>query len=344
MKTSILLKVLPVILFTLIFGNGYSQINPKIYVDPSELTSIMNRKMVIGLMEEDPKEVKRLTKKLEKNPEGLNDYRQEIKVFNDYLKSGIERYWKLNKKFEYKSMSEIKVLMDQEKKENGSKYVILMPGYLTDMDDDVMSRTDIKITALFYHRAELPLRKPDYKAYIPNGNLREKVPFSESDIHFTIIAMQENLNYMKKKGEVVNYDDYIVQTAKENCKKMEGKTILIDTALLEHRIKDIDGKIKEKYKGEYKMVNATQIDSAFSQGTENTAIIMCVPYGLMKGSTLGILSTTLLITAKIAVDCKTHQLLNQHELVRSSFGMMGKTISAEIQPRNVEGVAVCPAK
>jgi hypothetical protein len=330
------------LLFILILSaaKGYGQISPKIYVDPSDLPNMIKREMIVATMDEDPKEVKRLEKNLKKKPEGVNEYRKEIADFNANIKSGIEKYWKLNSKYEYKSMTDVKALMEIEKKNKSSKYMVLMPGYLSDTEQDVMVRSDLTVPVLIYQRAEITTRKPDYKIYLPNSKLREGMSWAESDIHFALVAMQGNLNYMIKKQKKYEFDDYLNDVVKENCTKGKGKTILIDKNLIEPKIKDAEAKIKEKYKGDFKIVDYNEINQAFAEGRKNTVVMMCIPYGLLKGSFL-IVNSSYLITGKITVDCETHEIINEHEWVHSGMGLMGKTLSALIQPRNVVGIAEC---
>ena len=334
------IKFFGFVFLMIIVMKSNAQINPKIYMDEKELPEMLHRKMIIALMDENPDEVKRLEKKEKKNPEGLTEYRNEIKEFNDYLKAGVEKYWKLNSDYEYKSMTEVNELMKDEKKNKSHKYMVLSLGYLSDTEMDFSTRSSITIRVLIWTRAEEKQTKPDYKIYIPNSNVREKVMFTQTDISFGLIAMQNNIRYIQSKNKVLNFDDYVHDVAKQNCSRMTGKTILIDKALLEAKpLKEEEAKIKDKYKGAFKIVDHDEIDKAFEEGRENTVILMCIPYGIMKGSFI-IVSSSLLVTAKITVDCSTKEILNQHEYT-SGLGLMGKVVSPLIQPRNVEGVAQC---
>jgi len=333
-------KTLIIAFCLLAFTKINAQIDPSINMDLKKLPQMLERTVVVALMDEDAKEVARLEKHIDKEPNGVKDYREEIRIFNDAIKSGMEKYWKLNAKIEYKNQSEIKDFMKGEEKSKSHDNMVLMLAFLKDHDSDVMTRSDFNIPALFYTRAEESSRNPDYKVYIPNGKIRKKIPYTETDIHIAIIEMVDNIKYMQDNNKVFKYTDFVKAMAKENCSQMDGKTILIDKELLDYKPGEGNAKIKDKYKGDFKIVDHNEITAAFNEKRANTVIMMCVPYGIAKGS-MGPLTSSMLLSGKIAVDCATHQILNEHELAGGIFSTSGKIQSLQILARNVLGVSVC---
>ena len=334
------IKILFIAFCFLAFTKVNAQIDPSINMDLKKLPQMLERNLIVVLLDEDAKEVAKLEKHLDKEPNGLKNYREEIKTFNDAIKSGMEKYWKLNSKIDYKNQSEIKDFMKGEEKAKSHDNMVLMLAYLKDHDSDVMTRSDFNIPSLYYTRAEESSRNPDYKVYIPNARVRKKIAYTETDIHVAIIELVDNIKYMQDNNKIFKYTDFVKAMAKENCGQMDGKTILIDKELLDYKPGEGNAKIKDKYKGDFKIVDHNEITAAFNEKRANTVIIMCVPYGIAKGS-MGPLTSAMLISGKITVDCATHQVLNENELAGGVFAMTGKIMTLQILARNVQGVSEC---
>ena len=162
-----------------------AQINPKIYLDNDEFPSLLKRKLIVALKEEDPDIIKKLEKK--EKSSAIEEYRKDIKEFNEYLKFGMDKYWKQNSSYEFKTISEVKALMKDEKKSGSSKYVVLFPDYLGDTETDFLLKSGLTVPIFSWMKAEGNTEKPDYKIYIPDFSLREQIKCTQTDISLALI-------------------------------------------------------------------------------------------------------------------------------------------------------------
>ncbi len=325
-----------------------AQITPKIYMQVSDLPGISKRSLVVALLEEDPKEIEKLDKKSKKNPELLANYKEEIKSYNDYIKSGIQQIWKLNNKVEFKSFSEVMELMKNEKENKSHNYMVLVLGYLE--GSRVLSRSNVSVKALIYSRAETDLIKPDYKIYIPNSDMRVKrsgfeisfsgstvdySPFAVYDLHLALIAMQNNIQYMQGKKAVIPFEKYLSSMVQKNCGQQTGRTVLIDSVILYSKgFSDSQEMIAELKDINYKITSTEEVNKAFVEGKENTYFVISLPYGIIPGG-----NYEKRAAGKIIVDCKTKEFISETEWLKPN--LFGKSNEVLIRDNDLKNLAKC---
>ncbi len=291
---------------------AYSQISPKIYGKPADLKAMAKRTLVVELLEEDPKVIEKLSKK-KKRPEKLQKYKDFIALYNEMIQDAVSKYWTFNENIEYLSAMEVKDIIKAKDK----KYVILSYFELGDIDDEWIDRSDLKVPALRYQRAERTLRMPDYKIYLPSSFVRDGQDYLESDFKFAIICMQANIRWIIENNKILHFSKYAEKIAEENCSKLKSMTLLVDSEYLFKTT--TESKVRSVYKSDLEFVHAEQLDKTFVSGEMNKAVLFTIPYALLKGSSPGRDSATL-VYFKVIVDSETGEILWVHNLSKMGYG------------------------
>lgn len=294
------MKKLSIIILLVISFLAKAQISPRIYGEKQDFENLKTRPLIIEILEEDPKTLKKLSSP--KKADELKDYISFIKEFNENFKLYVEKYWKLNSKFEYKTVTEVNAL----NKAKNSTYAVIRYISLNDIESYGL-KSGLSVPAIAYTRIESDRKRPDAKNYLPyryfNNNDKS---LNEGDYRYVIETLQANVNWIVKNDKSLNFDKFSEKMANENCSKLKGKTLLIeDNMMLKGRSMD---EAKKNYGGDLKFVTEKEINDAFVNKTKNTAVMYAAPYGIMKGGAL-VVQVSRTVFFKIIVDCETGEIL-----------------------------------
>lgn len=286
------------LMLTAVVSNA--QISPRIYGEKGDFENLKARPLLIEILEEDPKTLKKLSGP--KKADELKDYVGFIKEFNENFKIYVQKYWKLNSKFEFKTVTEVNAL----NKAKNSTYAVIRFVSLNDIESFGL-KSGLSVPAIVYTRIESDRKKPDAKNYLPFryfGN--DGKSLNEGDYKYVLETLQANVNWIVKNDKSLNFNEFSEKMAKENCSKLKGKTLLIeDNMMMKGRSTD---EAKTNYGGDLKFVSEKEINDAFVNKTKNTAVLYAAPYGIMKGSAL-VVQVSRLVYFKIIVDCETGEIL-----------------------------------
>ena len=346
-KQSTFKVCIALLLCTVFFNNCIqAQINPKIYMKLIDLEKMKRRKLLVELIEPDEDQLKKLEKKRKKEPENYDRYMSMISDYNQFVQSAVKKYWRLNKEYEFVTTSQLDKMIILKGNKKSNDYAVLRLAELSDMDYVFERKSDIGVMVLNYGRSEQLKNKPDYHIYIPKTKLRDFAMWTESEIELAVLMLHNNIDYIEDKKKVVNFDGFQEASVIENCEKLNGGTVLIDSMLIGVKdLKDILDDLDVDPKFKVQLTNNSTIQDALNKKEENTYILVCVPYGIMKPqSVIPGISVSILITGKLLIHCKDAQIYNSHEWIKSGMEMGFKKIKAVVQKRNIEGVLKCDKK
>ncbi|ESU24652.1 hypothetical protein FEDK69T_05750 [Flavobacterium enshiense DK69] len=275
-----------------------AQISPKFNGDPEDFQDLKKRTLIVEVLEEDPKVLKKLDKP--KKAEELKEYQSFIKEFNEDFRIYAPKYWTLNSNIEYKTTTEIDALQKSKNK----SYAVLRFILLNDNGTHGL-KTNLNVPALAYTRIENNRRSADSKIYLPYRALSKGKSLLEADYKYALETLQANINWIIKNDKTLHFDKYAEKMAEENCSKLKGKTILVPDYVLK------DGRSKEQaiknYGGDLKFVSDEEINNAFVTKAKNTAVLFVAPYGIVKGSAVVVQMSTL-VYFKVVADCETGEV------------------------------------
>ena len=121
-----------------------AQISPKFQGEVKELKELQSRTLIVEILEEDPKILKKLDKP--KKQDDLIDYKLFIKQFNEEFKIYAAKYWKLNTKIEFKTTTEVLAL----NKAKDKSYAILRFYNLKDNNSKGID-TRLSVSAIVFY-------------------------------------------------------------------------------------------------------------------------------------------------------------------------------------------------
>lgn len=276
-----------------------AQINPKFYGEPEDFKELKTRPLIVEILEEDPKTIKKLSNP--KKADELKDYQSFIKEFNADFKVYVQKYWKLNDKLEYKTVTEVNAL----NKAKNKSYAVLRFISLNDTGNYGL-KTGSTVPAIGYTRVESDRRGPDSKIYLPSRYFNTEKSLSEGDYKYSLEILQANVNWIIQNDKVLNFDKYAEKMAKDNCVKLNGKTLLVeDNMMMKGRSKD---EAKKNFGGDLKFVSETELNDAIVNKKKKTAVLYSVPYGIIKSSAI-VVQVSRLTYFKVIVDCETNEIL-----------------------------------
>ena len=278
-----------------------SQISGKYYGEKEDFKKMAKRTLLVETLEEDPDVIKRLSKK-ESRAQQLMDYKNFIVQYNQLIKLCVPKYWTYNANIEYKTETEIKAL----RKANSEKYVVLEYFELTDTEVDFFERSSLTVPALRYTRIEQPLRKPDYKIYLPSSYVRTGNAYLEADFKVALEGMQDNINYVIKNDKTLHFTDFSEKESEKNCSRLKSLTLMIEKSFLYK--KTTAEEAQAAYGAKIEWVEEADLNKDVVGKTKGKAALFSIPYALAKGG-IGPVSTSSLGFFKIIVDCETGDIL-----------------------------------
>lgn len=289
-----------------------AQVVDRIWAEPAALKALSKRTLVVELPEENPKVVEGFPKKTAEQDAAA--YRESLAAYRTVIEPAIREHWKWNEKIEFMTTSQIVELF--QKKSN--KHVALLKVVLTtDMGVGVytfgmgvpalvLTRTDGE--SKVSKKGELRLMKHDYQMYLAtttDENGRET--YTPERMQFTLSQMQKHLAWIGKKGKSENYLKYCKEMAKQNCRRLKGKELLVDEDGL-HKSTTRE-EAKEAYgSGSLSFVPEKELDQAYGSRASGKAALFDMPVGSASGTML-VVTITRLVYMKVAVDTETDEVL-----------------------------------
>ncbi|MBL4735622.1 MAG: hypothetical protein JKY18_09860 [Flavobacteriales bacterium] len=218
--------------------------------------AIMSRTLIVELDEEDPKEIKRLTRKEKKNPGVTAIYRNNIKLHNEALQEYLPKYWKLHDKIEFRKPAEVWALI-KAKDEN---YAILQVAEHQEAQVHLRGAYTFSVYTFSIYLAERAkqiyrwqidrvneISDKDGKvvgAKIYKGKYVFKISLrstwlSESDYHFVFKQFENNINQAAKTGKeakIMRGEFYIPKIPAARINTLKTKTLLIPQEILHEEV------------------------------------------------------------------------------------------------------------
>ena len=315
--------ILLIILFSSLSSN--SQISSYFHGDYKDFNDLKTRNLIVELLEEDPKVLKKLDKP--KKLEELKEYKREIKLYNEEIVIYAKKYWTLNSIVEFKKQSEVKAL---EKADNKS-FAILRNLRLNDIDIDFRSR--LYINAIVYTRIESNNNKPDSKVYFPVNSLKEAKLFNESDYKFCFDILQGNLNHIISNKKNISSEDYVKQLLVVNKEIFKTKTLLVRETTIHEKVTKED--CAKEYSGKVNFVSEDEINTAIINKDKVKLVLITVPYDIIKGQ-IGPFGQSMLTSYKVILDCETNKIV--YVFMPTGFGMMGQNITEFMIPQDFKNI------
>lgn len=322
------MKKILLLAFGLVSLVSTAQISSKFYGEVKELKELQSRTLIVEILEENPKVLKKLDKP--KKQKELSDYKLFIKQFNEEFKVYATKYWKLNTKIEFKTETEILAL----NKAKDKSFALLRYYNLKD-NNGVGLDTKLTVAALVYTRCETSLNQPDSKIYLPiRKDINDKF-LLEADYKYALETLQSNINWIVANNKVIDFDKYADKMSDENCSKLKGKTLLVGNDMMMKGRTQAEA--KTNYGGDLKFVSDAEINTAVVNKTKNTAVLYSIPYGIIK-TQVTIVQMASLVFFKVIVDCETGQILWMHMPGGFSYG---SNISYLLSEKEFKMMAEC---
>jgi hypothetical protein len=278
----------------------------------SEVKEVKTRPVVVMLEEEDPK----LVKKFSKKPQELAAYREEIKRVNTELPLVVSKLWVFNAVPTLKTRSEIERLRDEKNKE--FDVIQLNRIEVTDYTKNGMFRyagTSKTIATISIDLIEKQGRgNPVYYLNLPNA-----YP-TQGDMALGIQMMQNFLQARldgKKRNEISDESD-------ENKTRLAGKTLLIDKMDIKGGL--TQAQIKEAYPYPFKLVDYQTIETAILERDKNYAVVQIIP-----------LMTGVEANAHVVMSTEDGKSLAYYAPIQAT--VMGKNSEARISQRHLKNYA-----
>lgn len=289
-----------------------AQVASKVYGKPADYKAMKKRSLIVEIPEPDPKTIEKLKKKAKKKPELLKNYNEFFPMYEALITKVVEEHWKLNEEVKFMTTSEVKEIRDSKSK----KYVIL---YYTELADKGFGndwRSGLTVPALVYSRSEKSLAAHDYRVHIPSSFTHEGGKIMEADMVLAIKMMQSNIEYSIKTNKTHNFIDYGKAMTKENCNKINDKTIVFSKDMLGKKATEegVEGKSGLKMQ----FVSEQEWNDIFIEKTPEKAVFFFVPHGIGKGQ-IGPVSTAALVYLRIMVDAETSEVLYMHTVGFGDF-------------------------
>lgn len=304
-----------------------AQISPKFYGEVKELKELQSRTLIVEILEEDPKTLKKLDKP--KKQKELSDYKLFIKQFNEELKIYAAKYWKLNTKIEFKTQTEVLAL----NKDKNKSFAVLRYYNLQD-NNNHGADTKLSVGAIVYTRIESSLNQPDSKIYLPIRPDSKDKFLLEADYKYALETLQANVKWIVSNDKVLNFDKYADKMSDDNCSKLKGKTLLVgNDMMMKNRTQ---AEAKTNYGGDLKFVSESDLNNAVVNKSKNTAVLYSIPYGILKvGSVIQLAN---IVFFKVIVDCETGEILWLHMPGGMSYG---SNISYQLTEKEFKMMANC---
>ncbi|WP_375561606.1 hypothetical protein ACE193_03380 [Bernardetia sp. OM2101] len=241
-------------------SSSFAQLGAK--NNPEDIAMLKKRVLLVGIAKEDPKLIAKYKKKKDKSK--LEDYRKDIKEYNENIKAAVDKFWTFNAKVEYKSHQEIASLRKAKKL---SKYAILEHDIVTQYVGQFNTfRTKVGEKSVL----GIMLGKGKKSKYVTSA-IMPNIIASKEDFAYAILYIQNSLENFKegKKGKEMR------QEIKSNSEQLSKLTLLIDKEQLSK--KTTEAKIRSVYPYKFEIVSRDRINEAIWNREEGVCYIQVIP-------------------------------------------------------------------
>ncbi len=291
--------------FLFVFGflmvSMQGQITAEFFGTKEDFKNLSHRILIVETLVENQNVISHLKKK-DNHAKLVEEYKNFIKKYNEYIQITAYKYWKFNDSIEFKSELEVNEL----KKTRSHHYALLSYVELRDQEGESNVESIYSIPAIKYTRLETPIDKPDYKIYIPSSYIRQGNRYLEADFRVAIMAMQENIKYVMKHNENIEFQEFILDMADKNCKKLKKTTVLVEQDMLDKELPESKAKLHCGAKVEF--VSIDEIDQHMFYKTKGKSAVIAFPLAILQGKGDKSHITTV-VYFKIAVDCETGSII-----------------------------------
>jgi hypothetical protein len=256
-------------LFISFANNSFSQV---VYAAPEDFKEIKKRTLLVQLLEENPTTIASLEKKVSKAKnekdkaeaqEELDNAKQFITDYNKFIKDAVTKYWDLNAKVEYKTITEIKTL--RETKSN--KYTVLFYSESKSGNTDAygVSYSPLSIPTLNYSRIEEGTVKIDYSFFMTGVTFKK---MNYGDMILSLILMKNHIAEIEKsKKKKYTFLEFAKDEGKKNCSDIKDQTITINKDQVHDKTTE-DELTKAFTKGKLEFKSATDVITAIESETD----------------------------------------------------------------------------
>jgi hypothetical protein len=290
-----------IVLILLICCSNVITYGQKSHAEPAEYAEIFKRPLLVEVLEENEKIVRHLEKNAKKHPGAVEDYRNFIKLYNECLKTAVNKFWVLNKEIEYKTTSQI----DSIAHTKFFHYAVLYYSEAAEHFIDYTTGQNLVVPTLNYTRLEHHNKKVDYSIYLPISFLKPHDEYIETDLIFGIQFIQRNIEYIVENNKKMTSAVYARQFG-SHCTLLETKTLLLDQEFLSDSVSL--NEIKNNYKYKFSLVPAKKINESVENSSEDNAYLVSMPYELNTAGGPG--SSTQIICTRLIIDSKNGNILS----------------------------------
>jgi hypothetical protein len=266
----------------------------KIHAEPSDFKQLFSRPLIVELLEEDPKIIAHFEKNAKKHPNGLEDYKSFIALYNENIKMAVGKFWTANKDIEYRTTSDIHTLV----KKKNTTYSVLYYSESAEQFVDYATNKNIVVPMLNYTRMEHHNGKVDYSIFLPISFLTPHDDYIETDLIFGVQFIQRNIEYMIEKNVKMSASAY-AKTFGVTCTLLQNKTLFLDNKLMTNNASIEE--IKNNYKYKFTFAEAKKINEVVENADQEAAYLVSLPYEkhtASPGSASSILCIRLVIDPK----------------------------------------------
>jgi hypothetical protein len=263
-------------LFVLMLVNASSLMGQNFYeLTQEKAVDFKGRVLLVSLLEENPKEVK----KLRKDPERLKFYQNQIQGFNQAFKQAVSTHWTFNTQIEYLPESQVKAMV----KENRDKYCRIgfgyEPSYFTEDDkksgwskegDAFKYDSSIRYTGCATRVSSISIgTKYDwFEVYLPNEAI------SYGDLVYGVQQMQGTLKYVHLSKSHLS-SQYLSEESAKNAALLGKLTLLIDNREADPALSET--LLKKLYPYPVRLVEYQTIEKAILEQSPEYAVLHLVP-------------------------------------------------------------------
>lgn len=298
MKNQISYIVIAIII--LISNSMDAQISSEFFGTKDDFKALVKRILIVETLVENQEVMSKLSKK-ENGRKLIEDYKKFIQKYNEYIQITTFKHWKLNDSIEFRNENEVAQL-----KKTGKKNYALLSYMELKEEGDSHQASLYSIPAIKYTRIETPDNEPDYKIYIPSSFLRSSKKYIEADFRVAIMAMQENIKYIVKTKEPIEFQEFILDMADKNCKKLKRSTVLIERNMLPKEI--TEDWVKSHCKVKVEFVSVEEIENHMFYKTKGKSAVIAFPFAILHGKN-GKEDIASIVYFKIAMDCETGNII-----------------------------------
>lgn len=252
-----------------------------------EIEAVQSRKIIVMIEEPREKMLKRIAKKPKRG--SVDDYKADLKKYNESIKEVIEKFWPNNKReIQYKTFDEIEALKKSKSKEyavvcclsaepsSSSAGLNFNDGlyWEKDVNEDFEDRDDLMFTMMVVNTIEDFGRTPVYQ--VP---LFDVFPI-KSDLVYGLQTMKNyfdmRIRVKKEGGKMKDEREMIKKGIAENAPKLKEKTLLVRSEWLDKELTEAN--FKDHYPYKYKICDRAMMDEIVMTQNKDYAYGVVLPY------------------------------------------------------------------